>query len=184
LVHDVLAEIDFGRPEDAAPLVRRFAPRHLPGVEDQWEAPIDMIRRFLGSPRGAEIKRARLLHRELEFLLAWPPGNSQPGARYLQGFIDCLYQDPNGRWILLDYKTNAVSAATIDAVAAEYEMQMLLYALAVEQILGAPPAELVLHFLRPGLEYGFGWDATARDRVVGLVNQALKLVSNTNKEVS
>jgi hypothetical protein len=58
-------------------------------------------------------------------------------------------------------------------VAAEYQMQMLLYALAVEQLLEARPAELVLAFLRPGLEHRFAWDDAARARVVELVNQGL-----------
>ena len=50
---------------------------------------------------------------------------------------------------------------------------MLVYALAAETILGSPPAELVLCFLRPGLEHRFAWDAAARQRVVELVDRAL-----------
>ena len=95
------------------------------------------------------------------------------GGRYLQGFIDCLYCDAAGQWRLVDYKTNRVTADTLAAVAAPYEMQMLVYALAVEQILQRPPDELVLCFLRPGLEYRFAWDAAARQRVVELVDGAL-----------
>ena len=66
-----------------------------------------------------------------------------------------------------------MTADTLAAVAAPYEMQMLVYALAVEQILKRPPDELVLCFLRPGLEYRFTWDAAARQRVVELVDGAL-----------
>ena len=58
-------------------------------------------------------------------------------------------------------------------MAAEYELQMLVYALAAERILKCPPAELVLCFLRPGLEHRFAWDAAARRRVVELVEPAL-----------
>ena len=47
------------------------------------------------------------------------------------------------------------SEEELPTTAAEYEMQMYLYALAAETILGVPPAELVLCFLRPGLEYRF-----------------------------
>jgi len=175
LVHDVLAEIDFGRPDDVAPLVRRFAPRHLPDVErDEGLAePIEMIRRFLDSPRAAEMAASGTVHRELEFLLAWPPGTREPEPRYLQGYIDCLYRDAAGRWVVLDYKTNRVTASSVGAVAAGYEMQMLLYALAVERILGEPPADLVLHFLRLGAEHHFTWDDAARGRVEELVNRSL-----------
>jgi hypothetical protein len=52
-------------------------------------------------------------------------------------------------------------------------MQMLLYALAVEQILGQGPASMVLCFLRPGLEYEFAWNAAARNEAVELVDQAI-----------
>jgi len=113
------------------------------------------------------------VHRELEFLLAWPPGTEEPEPRYLQGYIDCLYRDAAGRWVVLDYKTNRVTASSVGAVAAGYEMQMLLYALAVERILGEPPADLVLHFLRLGAEHHFAWDAATRGRVEKLMNQSL-----------
>ena len=65
-----------------------------------------------------------------------------------------------------------MTADTLPTVAGQYEMQMLVYALAVEQILKCPPVELVLCFLRPGLEYHFVWNAAARQRVVELVNRA------------
>ncbi|NQT13836.1 MAG: UvrD-helicase domain-containing protein, partial [Planctomycetes bacterium] len=173
LVHDLLAEIDFTRPDEVDAWVRSIAPRHLPDVEEGLDEPIEMVHRFLNSPRAAEIAASGQVHRELEFLLAWPPGSREPQPRYLQGYIDCLYQDAAGRWVVLDYKTNRVTDSTIVAVAAEYELQMLLYALAVEQILGAPPADLVLHFLRSGQERHFVWDAAAGERVVELVNRGL-----------
>ncbi len=113
------------------------------------------------------------VYAELEFLLPWPPGNADPRAPYLLGYIDCLYRDTAG-WHLLDYKTNRVAAEGVAAVAAEYEMQMLVYALAVERILGAAPQELVLCFLRPGVEFPFTWDAAARARAVELVDQAIR----------
>jgi ATP-dependent exoDNAse (exonuclease V) beta subunit len=179
LVHDVLAEIDWTRPGEAAALVRRLAPRHLTQMDEadpdgpHLDEPIEMVRRFMASPRAAEMATAGQCYRELEFLLAWPPGTDEPEPRYLQGFIDCLYEDAAGRWVVLDYKTSQATASTVDAVAAEYEMQMLLYALAVERILGQAPADLVLCFLRPALEHHVVWDEKARGRVVELVNQAL-----------
>jgi ATP-dependent helicase/nuclease subunit A len=174
LVHAVLAEIDLGDPGDVAAAVRRHTPRHLPDAEDGLDEPIEMIGRFVVSARAAEIAAAEEVYNELEFLLAWPPGSNQRAeGRYVQGFIDCLYRDAVGGWHLVDYKTNRVTAATLGAVVAEYEMQMLLYALATERILGRPPAELVLSFLRPGLEHHLPWDDAARQRVVELVDRAI-----------
>src|SRR5574340_149349 len=89
LVHAVLAEVNFADPGDLAGLVHRHALRHLPDAHDALAEPIEMIERFLGSPRAKELAAAPRLHRELEFLLAWPPGAPQRGGRYIEGFIDC-----------------------------------------------------------------------------------------------
>jgi ATP-dependent helicase/nuclease subunit A len=248
LVHAVLEELDLSRPEDVEECVRRLAEQHLPASE-QLEEPIAMVGRFLASERAKKMRAATAVHRELEFLLAWPPGDKavkrlsknnfgvvlQPpsppaplpqadegsnawttalpqadegsnawatalqqagegsnawatakerpdaaptfdagaGQRYLQGFIDCLYCGADGGWRVVDYKTNHVAASGVAAVAKQYEMQMLVYALAAETILKKPPVELTLYFLRPGEEYSFAWDAEARRRVVELVSRAL-----------
>jgi ATP-dependent helicase/nuclease subunit A len=188
LVHAVLAEVDFANPGDFTAIIRRHAVNtgeqtflsadsengnvpFMPKIN--LDEPIDMIGRFLASPRAAQIASAEEVHRELEFLLAWPPGKAQSGGRYLQGFIDCLYRDVAGGWHIVDYKTNRVTADNLAQIAAEYEMQMLLYALAAEKILKSPPVELTLCFLRPGLEYQFAWNDHARKLVVDMVNKCL-----------
>ena len=176
LVHAVLAEVDFADPPELSDLVRRHAQRHLPEAGDGLDEPIGMVERFLSSGRAAEIAAAEEVHTELEFLLKWPPGSEEPSGRYLQGFIDCIYRDAGGHWRLLDYKTNRVAEDTLDPVAADYEMQMLVYALAVERILGRPPVELVLHFVRTGLEHHFPWNETARRRVVEMVDGAIQSI--------
>jgi len=176
LVHAVLAQLGVSRtvisPDGVAAAVRRHAYRHLPDVTKGLDEPIELIGRLLASPRWAAISAAAERHTELEFLLAWPPGNTDPEAPYLQGFIDCLYRDAAG-WHVVDYKTNRTTVAEIPLVAEAYEMQMLVYALAVERILGQPPKELVLHFLRPGAEHFFAWDAAARKRAVAMVDEAI-----------
>jgi len=116
LVHAVMEEIDFANPGDFASIIRRHASLHLTQGEVDLDEPIDMIGRFLASPRAAQIAAAEEVHRELEFLLAWPPGNPQPGGRYLQGFIDCLYRDSTGQWRIVDYKTNRATADNLAVV--------------------------------------------------------------------
>ena len=63
-----------------------------------------------------------------------------------------------------------VTAETLAQAASAYEMQMLVYALAAQRILGEPPVEIALHFLRPGLEYEFQWNEQSRRRVMELVD--------------
>jgi ATP-dependent exoDNAse (exonuclease V) beta subunit len=150
-----------------------------------------MIERFLGSERGRQIAKATAIHREVEFLLAWPPDNigdhseqSRIHGHYLQGYMDCLYQNSPEGWHLLDYKTNDISAAEVPQVARRYEMQLYVYALAIERSLGIPPLELVLHFLRPGIEYCLPWNDEARHRAAQLINEAITaLVSSSNSDL-
>jgi ATP-dependent exoDNAse (exonuclease V) beta subunit len=134
------------------------------------------------SERAAEFRTARALHRELEFLLAWPPGaegappagqkNASAPLR-LQGFIDCLVQDASGDWSVVDFKTNHITTAEVPTVAMQYEPQMMLYALAVEEILGQSPKRLTLHFLHPGVEHNFTWNAAARKNTIAQITAAL-----------
>jgi RecB family exonuclease len=94
----------------------------------------------------------------------------------LHGFIDCLYQDNSGNWRLLDFKTNRVRAADIASVAAQYELQLGVYALAVERVLGKSPAELTLCFLHAKAEHEFVWNAEMRARTIDRVTSAIKVI--------
>src|ERR1035441_2857955 len=50
---------------------------------------------------------------------------------------------------IVDYKTDAVTAAEAHQRAHDYELQVRLYALAVERVAGRAPDKAWLHFLRP-----------------------------------
>jgi hypothetical protein len=71
----------------------------------------------------------------------------------IHGTLDLIYQNQAGEWVILDYKTSDVNAEAVTARGEEYRVQLELYALAVWQILGRPPAEARVHFLRPGLTH-------------------------------
>jgi ATP-dependent exoDNAse (exonuclease V) beta subunit len=143
---------------------------------------------------------AKSLHREIEFLLAWPPHraasvdpkaspqlrhelgahfvrpqppNAQPN-RYITGKIDCLYEDADGVWRIIDYKTNEATSKDIDGLVDQYEMQLYVYAMAVEQSLGVAPTELVLQLLSPGVEHVIPWNDDARKRAIELVSEAIE----------
>lgn len=196
LVHDVLQRIDFmASPDkraasrvvlDRAQAIRSWcehlAPLHVDENEEQAaESADEMIERLVASPRGRQIAGAEAIHRELEFLLAWPPDGAAERASALsrerhplslRGYIDCLYRDAGG-WRLIDYKTNDVAAAECPHAARQYEMQLYVYAIAVERALGEAPAELAICFLRPGVEHALAWNDAARRRAVELVNGAI-----------
>jgi ATP-dependent helicase/nuclease subunit A len=189
LVHAVVAELAPGKDDSRAAiesLARKHAVLHLPNDKGEVDEAVGLIAGLTQSRRWASVRAASRMHSELEFLLSWPPdveqvaklpeaqqtGNMSDGP-FIQGFIDCLYQDTTGDWRLLDYKTNRISPQTISATVEGYEMQMLVYALAAERVLKRPPVEIVLHFLRGNVEHQFSWNEAARQRAVELVNAGL-----------
>ena len=178
LVHAVLAQVDFASDENVAARCQRELARHFAASTIEPATAAAMVERFLRSKRAAALRLAQVVHRELEFLIAWPPGRSGDGP-LVQGFIDCLYQDRQGRWHVLDYKTNRVAAADVPRAATAYEMQMLLYALAAEEVLGTSPASLVLYFLQPGVEHVFEWTPQSRARTIAMVDASLAASSPT-----
>ena len=180
LVHEVLAELDFRRPADVRKLVQRHAERSEHDLSHEIETAAEMLERLLASPRARQIATVRESHVELEFLLSWPMGpkaGKSPASDgiYLQGFIDRLDCDELGAWHLVDFKTNRVTEQTLSSVAANYEMQMLVYALAVERSLGVAPRTLTLHFLRTGDEVPFVWNDDARELVRSMIDEGLRL---------
>jgi ATP-dependent exoDNAse (exonuclease V) beta subunit len=143
-----------------------------------------MIERFLSSPPAKHVAKARAVYREVEFLLAWPPGETNGHGCYLRGFIDLLYQDADGGWYLLDYKTNHVSAADVSTLSKRYELQLSVYALAAERVLGQPPVELVLCFMQPGEEHTVSWNDEARRRTIEQLNKAIAAATDWSSSVT
>jgi ATP-dependent exoDNAse (exonuclease V) beta subunit len=71
------------------------------------------------------------------------------GGTVIEGFIDLLYETPDGL-VVVDYKTDAVPGAReIDAAVERYRWQGAAYAVALEQSLGRPVARCVFVFARP-----------------------------------
>jgi ATP-dependent helicase/nuclease subunit A len=173
IVHAVLSEIGRGGDFDIAQRVHHHADIELRDDPQLLASAEQLIARFMHSPRAKALSIAPEIHPEIEFLLTWPPGASGPQSSYLQGYIDCLYRDAAGAWHIVDYKTNRVSAAQVARAARQYEMQMLLYAVAAESILGVRPQSLVLHFLQPGVEHEVAFNASARERLTQYLNDAI-----------
>ena len=71
-------------------------------------------------------------------------GTVQPDGTVLEGFVDLIYREDDGRLTIVDYKTDAIPAAALDARVAYYAPQLETYATIVPNT--APP---VLLFLNP-----------------------------------
>ena len=104
---------------------------------------------FYDGETGRRLRRAKDVRRELSFNVLMPMENALApgeirgagGDILVQGTIDCCFMD-NGKWVLLDYKTNR--ADDLDAIAAHYSRQLELYAYALEKITGTPVSDRIL----------------------------------------
>jgi ATP-dependent helicase/nuclease subunit A len=109
------------------------------------------------------MKQAAKVHRELPFTMALPahevdPEIGEAGDEHVivQGVIDCLLEEADGRLVLIDFKTDRIAAepspAVIDEMKRRYEEQIRLYVRAVEQILKTRKvAESYLYLLAGGV---------------------------------
>ena len=145
LYHRCMELLDVARPQPAERLVAQAA-----GEMDLLETPgLDVVaREFEGMLAGfgehelsGVLAGARADLRELDFEM-------QLGPALLRGQIDLLFQDADGRWHIVDYKSDRVGAEGPASHARRYELQMLTYALAATRHLGEPPADAMLYFLR------------------------------------
>ncbi len=106
------------------------------GIALSHEA-LELARRFKESELGQRAARADRVEREFDFLLAVEDV-------VLRGQIDLWFEE-GGELTLVDYKTDRDEAG-----AAEYALQLRLYALALERYAGRLPDRAALCFLRSG----------------------------------
>ena len=66
----------------------------------------------------------------------------------IRGQVDLWFEEA-GELVIVDYKTDAVTAVEAHQRAREYELQLKLYAQAVERIAGRAPDRAWLYFLKP-----------------------------------
>ena len=115
---------------------------------------ISDIARFFSSPLGKRMLKAREVYRELPFSRMLPARSISTGVKsddeqvFIQGIIDVLFRDEDGRLILLDYKTDRDT--NHKRAADRHRKQIEVYAEAVEDILGEPVAGCYLCMLQDG----------------------------------
>ena len=81
--------------------------------------------------------------REAPFVAPLPFADGAEGV--VEGRIDLLFVE-DGALVIVDFKTDAVTLARVDARAAEYRGQALIYAWAAHHAVGLPVREVVFLF--------------------------------------
>jgi ATP-dependent exoDNAse (exonuclease V) beta subunit len=98
---------------------------------------------FRRSPLAARAARAARAEREFDFLM------SVEGL-VIRGQVDLWFVE-GGELVIVDYKTDTVTASQAAQKAQDYALQLRLYAMAVERVAGRPVGRAWLYFLRPNV---------------------------------
>ena len=98
-------------------------------------------RNALNSPTVREAGRSRHW-RELY-------AGAEVSGRFLEGFIDLLYEVPDGSFVVVDYKTHASDERPDLHHKPGYRLQIAAYALMIAESTGRPVSRCVFVFLGP-----------------------------------
>ena len=107
------------------------------------------IAAFFASPLGRRMTGAEKLWRELPFCRMLPAGRYYAEVRdeeaeiFNQGVIDVLFQEADGRVVLLDYKTDRVNNP--EELSKKYKVQLDYYEEALERLTGKSVSEKLLY---------------------------------------
>lgn len=157
LMHGVMQHLDLSGDLTGQGIAGQLAgmeERELITHEQAGIVNTGQIAAFFASSLGRRLLGAKRVWRELLFCRMLRADKYYKEVRdreaeiFNQGVIDVLFQEADGRLVLLDYKTDRSTAA--DAVREKYSLQLELYAEAVESIYGMRVAEKYLYMLRDG----------------------------------
>ena len=155
--HLVFQHIDYRVAVDEATVVQEIQRLEQRGILTARQAKsVDarQVAGFFTSPVGQLMRDGDKVLREFKFSLLRPAAEYFPDADHdeilLQGVIDCAVEK-DGKYTIIDYKTDRVTAETVGARTERYMGQVQAYAHAMEEITGKPVERTVLYFLKPGI---------------------------------
>ena len=108
--------------------------------------PARMLVELFASPLGVRMLRSEQIEREWAFTYKRHAQDGQ--IQLVQGIIDCCFME-NGKWVLVDYKTD--SPTDVSAVMEKHRPQLAVYADALERITKIPVRERILYLVRAGI---------------------------------
>jgi len=154
LVHQLLADWDcLAWPEEelgrhAALTARAVGILREEEIRVASRRALTMLRRLKASPLYGHIQAAAQRMSEAPFTLHTSLG-------VLHGVIDLLFLDQDGRWRLIDWKTEWVAPGGLDAAAESHRLQLAVYAEAARQILGERPTAQLCFLAAGAVLYSF-----------------------------
>ena len=163
-MHRVLERFDFMNPNWN--LDEALGDCFRGASEAQLKEAREIFSQFIQSPMCARLRKAKVLKREIAFVL-----NERHGL--IHGVIDLLFQDASGSWHVLDYKTALGDPEKVSQ--AGYDLQIQIYATAVAELLGEIPVSGSVYFLKNQWEYRVDFDA----QKLGVFGEHLKQMQDS-----
>lgn len=148
LVHRYLRDVDMSRQAADENLLGNLVCQESRIPTDRRPEAVARVNGLVNSyydmALAGELREARQVLRETPFVL------DIQGVT-ITGIIDLLYQDKEGRWSIVDYKTDAIDAADADNHAETYREQLNVYRVATQGFLKETLKDTCIAFLRPGI---------------------------------
>lgn len=156
--HLVMQHVPAGGPhgeEDIRAVVRSMVERRLLTPAQAEAVDCAAIAAFFAGDPGKRLAAARRVMREVPFSRMVPAARIRPDVAggpaaeesvLVQGVVDCLFEDADGRLVLLDYKTDRIWDGDVLAAAERHRFQIELYAESIGEILGRPVDEAHVFF--------------------------------------
>lgn len=171
LAHAALEQFDIKRRSeiDVPELVRRAAGSLGETDANLQRSAARKVEALLASPVASELAQAKRVQREIAFRRRW-----QSDGEHIEvvGTLDCWYEDAQG-WHIIDFK--AVDSAIDSSALRQYRLQVLIYAWALQPLMGQPPASLRIVRLGPPVEiHAVPADEPALDDAVRRMSAAIK----------
>jgi len=106
----------------------------------------ELMRRIFVSPR---VLREQMFNLKLPASQIYPEKKNCPDTVIVQGVLDLAFLE-EGRWILVDYKTNRIPEGGPQVLLEHYRPQLTLYRKALEAITGIPVSQAGLALVATG----------------------------------
>ena len=161
------ADLSYLEKNGAAAELKRLFDGGFISPSDRDRVRVEEIELFRNSGLFKKMLRAKNLYRELRFTLKIPAdeltseelrSEAYRGRKVLvQGVIDCIVEDENGDYFVVDYKTDRLSEEELSSkekleqtMRARHGVQLSYYAKAAEEIFGKAPVSTQVYSLQFG----------------------------------
>lgn len=121
-------------------------------IDEKQYGMLDMasLKRFFESSLYSDIKNSKRVYREKRFSVKDITDFPCDRNLLVQGVIDCFFENPDGSYTVVDYKTDRIEDP--DELIRRHRVQLTAYARTVESMTGRPVSRAVLYSFALGRE--------------------------------